>query len=78
MSILLWTGTILGAAIGLAHAVYLWRTTRQGTGGAGVALYRGVWALALWTLFGTYVLVLWIIGVIGVALTGRLTGRRGA
>lgn len=78
MSSLLWVGTVFGAAIGLAHAVYLWRVSLQETDSRSIALYRGVWAIGLWTIFGTYVLVLWIIGVIAYGLTGLLPFRRGA
>jgi len=42
------------------------------------AIYRGAWAIGLWTLFGTYVLVLWIVGVIAYGLVGFLPDRREA
>jgi hypothetical protein len=44
----------------------------------GMAIYRGAWAIGLWTLFGTYVLVLWIVGVIAYGLVGFLPARREA
>ena len=69
MSFLLWIGTILGAIVGLAHALYLWRVSRHELDGHGAAVYRGVWAVMLWVVFGTYVLVLWIIGAIAQGLT---------
>ena len=78
MSLLLWVGTILGAAVGLAHAIYLWRVSMQEANSRNTAIYRGVWAIGLWTLFGTYVLVLWIVGVIAYGLTGFLRARREA
>ena len=63
----LWVGTALGAVAGLLHAFHLYRrwAAQPGTGGTPAAIYRGAWALGLWTLFGTYLLVLWIIGVAG-------------
>lgn len=78
MSLLLWVGTISGAAIGLAHAIYLWRVSGREAEGRSTAIYRGVWAVGLWTLFGTYVLVLWIVGVIAYGLVGFLPARREA
>ncbi len=78
MSLLLWVGTILGAAVGLAHAIYLWRVSMQEANGRGTAIYRGVWAIGLWTIFGIYVLVLWIVGVIAYGLAGFLRARREA
>ena len=78
MSVLLWIGSILGAAAGLAHSIYLWRQSTPETEGRGAAFYRGVWAIGLWTLFGTYVLVLWIVGVIAYGLAGFLPERRKA
>ena len=78
MSLLLWVGTISGAAIGLAHALYLWRVSMQEANSRSTAIYRGVWAIGLWTLFGTYVLVLWIVGVIAYGLAGFLRARREA
>lgn len=78
MSLLLWVGTILGAAVGLAHAVYLWRVSLQEAESRGTAIYRGAWAVGLWTLFGTYVLALWIVGVIAYGVVGFLPARREA
>ncbi|NNL86580.1 MAG: hypothetical protein HKP27_13055 [Myxococcales bacterium] len=74
MDVLVWIGTVVGGAIGLAHAAYLWRVTTKGGAGRGLAFYRGVWAIALWTLFGSYVLMLWIIGAIAYGVSGRRVG----
>jgi hypothetical protein len=68
----------LGAAVGLAHANYLWRVSLQEADSRGTAIYRGAWAIGLWMLFGTYVLVLWIVGVIAYGLVGFLPARREA
>ena len=63
---ILWVGTVLGALAGVAHAIDIYRTqrARPAPGGEGMALYRGLWAVVLWTLFGGYFLVLWIIGLV--------------
>ena len=78
MSLLLWVGTVFGAAIGLTHALYLWRVSLQESDSRSTAVYRGAWAIGLWTIFGTYVLVLWIVGVIAYGLAGILPFRREA
>lgn len=78
MNELLWIGSVLGAAIGLTHAVYLWRASAYEGEGRGGAIYRGVWAFGLWTLFGTYVLVLWVVGLVAYGLAGYLPARRKA
>jgi hypothetical protein len=76
MSTFLWIGTGLGAIVGLLHAGYLSRGVA--VRGAGPrALYYGAWTLALWTLFGAYVLAFWCLGAFGLAVA-RLLGRRGA
>jgi dimethylaniline monooxygenase (N-oxide forming) len=81
MSVLLWVGTIVGAACGLGHGVYVYNCVRRerprvASGGAQrlKALYYGLWALALWVLFGVYVTVLWVIACC-LYLPSRLLGR---
>ncbi len=63
---ILWVGTVLGTVAGIAHAIDIYRKQRARleSGGEGMAFYRGLWAVALWTLFGGYFLVLWIIGLV--------------
>jgi len=77
MATLLWIGSLLGVVIGVLHAVYLYRqhVARTPVDQAG-AVYRGLWALGLWTLFGSYVLVLWIIGVIAYSVSKVMPRRR--
>lgn len=70
MSALLWIGSGLGSVCGLCHAVYLWRNAVESTGRRQAVLYRGVWAVGLWTLFGAYLLVLWVLSA-GVWLISR-------
>jgi hypothetical protein len=66
MNSVLWAGTVVGAALGLLHAGYVYRliSTPGGAAAHARAGYYAVWTLALWLLFGTYVLVLWIISVV--------------
>lgn len=74
MGTLLVTGTVLGAAVGLVHAVHLWRSAKREGDASALTLYRGVWAIALWTLFGSYLLVLWLIGAVAFVLSPRKAG----
>ncbi len=77
MATLLWIGSLLGVVIGTLHAVYLYRRhVEQTPGDQAGAVYRGLWALGLWTLFGSYVLVLWIIGVIAYSVSKVMPRRR--
>jgi len=68
MILLLWIGSVCGAILGLLHAFYLYRQiaaryARAGAFGVNVrGLYYSIWTVALWTLFGSYVLALWLIG----------------
>jgi hypothetical protein len=71
MSTLLITGSIVGAVLGIFHAlgVYARRigvgeirprvtpTTRLRAG------YAALWTAVLWTAFGSYVLILWLVSV---------------
>jgi hypothetical protein len=64
MHVFLWIGSALGAVLGLLHGVYLYRQQATTAGGKAMGLYYGVWTFALWTLFGSYVLALWILGLV--------------
>src|SRR5262249_48916397 len=70
MANFLWIGSALGAALGLLHGIYLYRqqTARVLASGTtssrAMGLYYGIWAFALWILFGAYVLAFWIVGSI--------------
>lgn len=74
----LWAGTFLGAVFGLIHAIHNFRQRMMdpGSGLAG-AFYFALWTFALWTLFGAYLLVFWIIGAVGLAIS-RLKRPAGA
>ena len=71
--IVLQMGAIVGAVIGLFHAVYIYRrrasdfpdalAARPVATRAG-ALYYALWTFALWVLFGSYVFVLWVVSVV--------------
>ncbi len=72
MSTLVIIGSFIGLLLGLVHAqgVYAQRVRDAGpsarTSPVRVRLdaaYRASWTTALWTLFGTYVLVLWLLSV---------------
>ena len=70
MSSFLWIGTGLGAFFGILHGAYLYRQ-QIAVRGRAAGLYYGIWTFALWTLFGAYVLVFWILGFILYSI-GRL------
>ncbi len=90
MNTIVWIGSLLGLVIGSLHAVYLYRrrvADARESAAAGTTAhlatahlegaYYGLWALALWVIFGTYVLVLWVIGAVAYSIF-RLFPRRGA
>ena len=72
----LWIGTALGALVGLLHGAAMFGARRAAGGALGEALYYSVWTLALWTLFGAYVLLFYILG--GVAMLVARLFRKGA
>jgi hypothetical protein len=60
---------MVGALLGLAHAAYIYRVVAHGVPADGEpsharGLYFALWTLGLWVLFGSYVLILWLIGVL--------------
>ena len=67
MTALMWTGSLVGALFGLAHAAYIYRAiSAQAAVGTSEnhtrAVYFALWIFVLWVLFGSYVLVLWLVG----------------
>ncbi len=67
MTAVLWAGTLVGVVFGLFHALYVYRLVMaEGPADAAPsharAGYYALWTLGLWLLFGSYVLVLWLIG----------------
>jgi hypothetical protein len=75
MSSFLWIGTGLGAFFGILHGAYLYRQ-QIAVRGRAAGLYYGIWAFALWTLFGAYVLVFWILGFIVYSIVRLAPGGR--
>ncbi len=74
MSEFLWAGAILGAVLGVIHAVQAYRQRVADEGASpGRAAYFALWTVALWVLFGAYLLAFWIIGAVGLAIS-RLRG----
>lgn len=73
MASVLWAGTLVGTLLGFIHAVYVYRlVAAEAPAGAaanhGKAGYYALWTLGLWIVFGTYVLVLWVIAVVAYAI----------
>ena len=69
MMTLPWTGAVLAALLGLAHAAYVYRAVSSQVSGDTApnhtrALYFALWTLALWVLLGSYILILWLIGLV--------------
>lgn len=70
MSEFLWAGAVLGAVLGVIHAVQAYRQRVVDEGASpGRAAYFALWAVTLWTLFGAYLLAFWIIGAVGLAVS---------
>ena len=66
----LWSGAVLGALLGVIHAVQAYRQRIADEGASpGRAAYFALWAVALWALFGAYLLAFWIIGAVGLAVS---------
>jgi hypothetical protein len=65
----MWAGSAVGVLIGLAHAAYVYRIVAIGTpADMGPNHARGVcyaiWTVLLWALFGSYIVVLWLVGIV--------------
>lgn len=53
-------GAVFGFVLGVLHATALWRAPLRFPGATPATRLRYVaWTIALWTLFGSYVLWLW-------------------
>ncbi len=66
MTMMLGAGTAVGAIFGTLHAIYVYRLVAADSHVR--AIYYALWTLALWLLFGTYMLVLWVISVVAYAI----------
>ena len=65
----MWAGSAVGLLLGLAHAAYVYRVVANGVplgakSGHARGSYFTLWTLGLWILLGSYVLVLWLTGVV--------------
>lgn len=58
-------GVILGAAVGFLNML-TFMASRLGQPGLNPlkTLWHGLWIWILWTVFGAYVLALWIVGLV--------------
>ena len=65
MTYLLWTGAFVGLVIGFFNMLNV-VSTRLGQPGLKPikTLWQGLWIWLLWTVFGAYVLVFWIAGLL--------------
>lgn len=78
MDVFLWTGSAVGAVVGLLHGFYLYRQQSGNSGKRIIGLYYGLWTFALWTLFGSYVLAFWILGSVTYLIVRLVSVRRTA
>lgn len=82
MEYFIWLGILLGASLGTIHSIQLYReiSARDANFGATAngfnirGLYYALWTFGLWCLFGSYVLALWLMGLIAKALHRILRG----
>jgi NhaP-type Na+/H+ and K+/H+ antiporter len=66
----LWLGTILGVILGALHATLVFRNRLADEGASPIrAAYFGVWAFALWSLSGPYLLAFYLAGAAGMAVS---------
>ena len=75
---IIWVGTAFGVLAGIAHGIDIYRQqmARRESDGLAMVLYRGLWALVLWSLFGFYFVALWIIGLVLRPVLGVIFRRR--
>ena len=69
-------GAVLGSVVGCVHAIGVYRRCdraplRGGLRGRARAAYYAAWTLALWALFGGYVLIVWLLGLALYVAAGR-------
>lgn len=65
----MWAGSVVGVLLGLAHAAYVYRVVANGMSldaepNHARGIYFAIWTFLLWILFGSYVLILWLAGVL--------------
>lgn len=78
MGEVIWFGTVLGAVVGALHCVQFLISNLGQTGRHSIrTLWHALWILALWTVFGAYVLAFWLLGAV-VFILSRPFQRPGA
>ena len=65
---IIWAGSVVGVLLGLAHAAYIYRVVAHefpvdDEPNHVRGIYFALWTFGLWALFGSYVLILWLVGV---------------
>lgn len=77
MMAFLWIGTSLGVVLGVFHGLLIFRQRIADVGGGfGNALYFAIWTLALWVVFGAYVLFFYLLGGTGMLCAWLFRRRR--
>lgn len=77
MAEFLLAGAFVGAIVGLLHAVHVFgERMSRGPGGTVAAAWFAFWAFALWTIFGAYVLALWLLGLVCMTLLRLMPPRK--
>ena len=73
MTYYFWMATALGFAVGTLHACHIFslQSALPGSDAKASAFHRALWAIVLWTLFGSYLVTLWIVGLVLSILFGR-------
>lgn len=77
-----WMGFALGALAGMLHGWTLFQRQMRRAAKSGArsgklkAAYNAIWSLVLWTLFGPYVLGVWLLGSAAYILSGLRGGSR--
>ncbi|MEM7073614.1 MAG: hypothetical protein AAGA28_06640 [Pseudomonadota bacterium] len=72
MHAFIWAGTALGFVIGVIHALAIARPA-IGTSPEQTAriVWRAVVTLVLWTVFGAYLLIFWLLGAVVMGLSAK-------
>lgn len=65
----MWAGSAVGAVLGLVHAAYVYQIVTNWASAdlepnPTRGLYYALWTVGLWILFGSYVLILWLAGIV--------------
>ena len=77
MMAFLWIGTFVGFVLGVLHSALVFRQQIATAGGSFAgALYFALWTLALWVIFGAYVLFFYLLGGVAMLCKGLYAGRK--